>query len=91
MPMSYSQIYDLLKEGGHIAQKLPRPILDPFSKWYNTNEACVYHMGAPGYLKERYIQFKIKVQKLQDASLIKFSHPGAQPNVEVNPLPEHKK
>lgn len=84
--MTYSQIKkeDLLQE-------LITPVSNPLPNWYNVNKACIYHIEAPRHSIERFIRFKIKVQKLKDTGLIKFGLVRAQSHLEVNPSLEHKK
>lgn len=48
-------------------------------------------MGVPSHSIDGCMQFKVKVQKLKDASLLIFLSTKVQPNVQINPLSEHKK
>ncbi|XP_040964610.1 uncharacterized protein [Gossypium hirsutum] len=62
------------------------PLKPPFPKWYDPNANCMYHAGNQGHSTENCIAFKMRVQGLIDAGVLRF---GGVSNVTGNPLPNH--
>ena len=48
------------------------PLKPPFSKWYNVNVQCIYHVRIPGHSTEDCNAFKYKVQRLIKVGKLKF-------------------
>ena len=91
VPTTYSNIYDALLKENLIAPEVPKPTPNPVPKWYNANETCKYHMGAPGHCIEKCLSFKVRVQRLRDAGKLNFEEKGQSsgPSIGTNPLPTH--
>ena len=82
VPVPYIDIYNTLKQQGLIGQEPPLPVPNPPPKWYNPNEHCLYHMGAPGHSIEKCLHFKIKVQKFREAGWLDFEATPDPPTTE---------
>ena len=65
----------------------PPPIPERLPAWYRTDLTCAFHQGAPGHDVEHCYALKKEVQNLVRANLLSFR--DSNPNVQVNPLPNH--
>jgi len=65
--------------------KPPQP---PYPAWFDEDATCAYHSGAKGHTLENCYQLKRVVQGIIDEGRLTFDT-RAQPNVRVNPLPNH--
>jgi len=89
IPMTYTELYSKLLQSKMIKpipnSKPPQP---PYPAWFDENATCAYHSGAKGHNLENCYQLKRVVQGIIDEGRLTFDT-GAQPNVGVNPLPNH--
>ncbi|KAI5431515.1 hypothetical protein KIW84_035629 [Lathyrus oleraceus] len=87
IPMSYAELYPSLIERKLITPREPPAVPANPQWWYNPDQHCVYHSGAPGHNVENCYPLKTKVQDLMRCGILSFEDSG--PNVTKNPLPEH--
>ncbi|XP_052484779.1 uncharacterized protein LOC128039893 [Gossypium raimondii] len=86
IPVSYGELYPKLLEKQLISPYYMVPLKPPYPKWYDPNANYVYHAGNQGHSTENCIVFKMRVQGLIDAGILRFD--GVS-NVTGNPLPNH--
>ncbi|KAA3482906.1 LRR receptor-like serine/threonine-protein kinase FLS2 [Gossypium australe] len=86
IPVSYGELYPKLLEKQMISPHYMAPLKPPYSKWYDPNASCIYHVGNQGHSTENCLSFKRRVQGLIDAYILRFD--GAS-NMAGNPLPNH--
>ena len=61
-----------------------------YPRWYNENARCDYHFGNKGHSTKDCIALKRRVHDLIKAGALAFND-GDIPDVNRNPLPDHKK
>ncbi|XVF50314.1 hypothetical protein PTKIN_Ptkin04bG0086900 [Pterospermum kingtungense] len=72
IPIIYIELYPQLLQS-HLVVTVQGFQRNPsFSKWYDVNTRCEYHIGILGNLLENYIAFKKKVQELLKDGKLKF-------------------
>ena len=87
--MPYAELFLALLAKGHIQTRTPPiPPKDP-PYWFKTDQFCAYHQGAPGHGIENCFNFKADVQRLVKNGILSFK--DTNPNVQLNPLPQHAK
>lgn len=80
-------MFKILRDQKKITSLLPPPSLS--SRNFNPSQRCSYHSGAPGHDTQDCWSLKHKIQNLIDSGEIVIASPD-QPNVQANPLPQHK-
>lgn len=89
IPMLYSQLYPALIQRGLVTPrgyKSPPP--NSLSAWYNLQQHCEFHEGAPGHDIDNCYALKIRVQELINAGILSFKDAG--PNVKTNLMPNRE-
>lgn len=87
MLMTYTKLYLALLHNGLIKTRSPLDVPNPLPWWYKHEVHCVFHQGESGNDFESCFSLKAEVQKFIKNGLLKFR--DVEPNVQVNPLPEH--
>ena len=82
--ITYTKLLLRLLERQLIALSHIPLIKPPFSKWYNPNVHCDYHVGKLGHSTEDCNSFKRKVQALIKMGLINFESPNQSNNLSLN-------
>ncbi|TYK12200.1 uncharacterized protein E5676_scaffold106G001510 [Cucumis melo var. makuwa] len=90
IPMSSTELLPQLLKSHQVAIVPQKPLQPPYPKWYDPNAKCEYHVGAVGHSTENCFPLKTKVQSLVKVGWLKFKKTGEGPNVNQNPLPNHK-
>jgi hypothetical protein len=87
IPMLYKDLLPSLLTR-NLVQLRPLPRMqNPLPAWYRADHTCEFHQGAPGHDIEHCLALKDEVQKLIQSKELSFTDPD--PNVQVNPLPNH--
>lgn len=89
VPMTYTKLYPALIKRNLIQTRAPPPIPDKLHLWYKADVSCHFHQGAHGHDLKHCIALKSEVQILVRAKYLSFKNEN--PNVQVNPLPNHGK
>ena len=64
IPVTYTELFPMLVEIGHIESFQLPPLTPPFPRWYNAHVRCDYHAGNPGHLTKNCTVLKRKVWDL---------------------------
>ena len=64
IPVTYTELFPMLVEIGHIEPFQLPPLTPPFPRWYNAHVRCDYHAGNPGHSTENCTALKRKVRDL---------------------------
>ncbi|XP_050918894.1 uncharacterized protein LOC127136374 [Lathyrus oleraceus] len=87
IPMSYAELFPALLAKNHVQTRSPPPVPNDLPYWYKADQFCAYHQGAPGHNIENCFGLKSDVQRLVKSGILSFK--DVNPNVQVNPLPQH--
>ena len=61
IPITYTELFSMLVEIGHIEPVQLAPLRPPFPRWYNTHTRCDYHGGNPSHPMKNCPALKYKV------------------------------
>ena len=89
IPMTYTELYLKLVQGGLLSPIDIPPLQPPYPRWYNENVRCDYHSGNRGHSTKNCTTLKRKVQDLIKKRELTFEDEDV-PNVNRNPLPNHE-
>ncbi|WJX66355.1 ASTRA complex subunit [Trifolium repens] len=87
IPMKYAELLPALLEKNLVQTRAPPRIPEILPSWYRSDRSCAFHQGAPGHDVEQCYALKSEVQKLIRTNILSFK--DLNPNVQVNPLPNH--
>jgi hypothetical protein len=85
--MKYAELLPALLEKNLVQTRAPPRIPEILPSWYRSDRSCAFHQGAPGHDVEHCYALKSEVQKLIRTNILSFK--DLNPNVQVNPLPNH--
>ncbi|XP_050875824.1 uncharacterized protein LOC127079489 [Lathyrus oleraceus] len=85
--MSYAELFPALLAKNHVQTRSPPPVPKDLPYWYKADQFCAYHQRAPGHSIEKCFGLKSDVQRLIKSGILSFK--DVNPNVQVNPLPQH--
>ena len=88
IPITYTELYPKLIQGGLLVPVSIPPIQPPYPRWYNENASCDYHFGNRGHSLEDCTALKWRVNELIKRGELTFEDEDI-PNVNENPLPNH--
>ena len=88
MPMTYTELYPKLIQGGMLVPVSIPPIKPPYPRWHNENASCEYHSGNRGHSLEDCTALKWRVSEFIKKGELTFEDEDI-PNVNGNPLPNH--
>jgi hypothetical protein len=80
-------LFPALLAKNHVQTRSPPPVPKDLPYWYKADQFCAYHQGAPGHSIENCFGLKSDVQRLIKSDILSFK--DVNPNVQVNPLPQH--
>ena len=89
IPMTYTELYPKLIQGGLLSLVDIPPLQPPYFRWYNENVHCDYHSGNRGHSTENCTSLKRRVQELIKKGELTFEDEDI-PDVNKNPLPNHE-
>ncbi|XP_050908676.1 uncharacterized protein LOC127122378 [Lathyrus oleraceus] len=82
-----NKLFPALLAKNHVYTRSPPPVPKDLPYWYKANQFCAHHQEAPGHNIENYFGLKSNVQRLIKSGILSFK--DINPNVQVNPLPQH--
>jgi hypothetical protein len=85
--MTYAELLPTLLDKGLVQARAPPPAPVTLPRWYKFDHFCAFHQGAPDHDLERCYALKAEVQRLINENILSFK--DLNPNVQVNPLPNH--
>jgi hypothetical protein len=85
--MTYAELLPALLEKNLVQTRAPPPLPEKLPWWHRADHFCAFHQGAPDHDTEQCWALKYEVQKLIRANSLSFK--DTNPNVQVNPLPNH--
>ncbi|XP_050895728.1 uncharacterized protein LOC127102400 [Lathyrus oleraceus] len=85
--MSYAELFPALLAKNHVQTRSLPPVPKDLPYWYKAEQFCAYHQGAPRHSIENCFGLKSDVQRLIKSGILSFK--DVNPNVQVNPLPQH--
>ena len=88
IPMTYTELYPKLIQGGMLVPVSIPPIRPPYPRWYNENGSCEYHFGNREHSLEDCTALKWRVSEFIKKGELTFEDEDI-PNVNENPLPNH--
>ncbi|XP_058741177.1 uncharacterized protein LOC131613534 [Vicia villosa] len=88
IPMTYTELLTLLLQKNlvQLRDPPPPPLANP-PFWYKADAHCAFHKNSPGYTVENCYPIMSELQKLVRSNMLTFR--DVNPNVQVNPLPNH--
>ncbi|RDX78103.1 hypothetical protein CR513_41673, partial [Mucuna pruriens] len=88
VPMSHAKLLAHLVQNGLIVPFPLKPLQLPYTKNYDLNVKCDYHVDIIGHTTKKCLGLKHMVQDLMNVGLLSFEEKG--PNAGSNPLPNHE-
>ena len=88
IPITYTELYLKLIQGGMLVPMSIPPIRPPYPRWYNENASCDYHSGNRRHSLKDCTTLKWRVCEFIKKRELTFEDEDI-PNVNGNPLPNH--
>ncbi|XP_050919754.1 uncharacterized protein LOC127137324 [Lathyrus oleraceus] len=87
IPMTYAELFPTLIQKNLVQTRTPPVVPKELMWWYKPEKHCAFHQGTPGQDIENCFTLKVEVRRLMQIGILSFE--DSNPNVQVNPLPEH--